>query len=207
MSEDPPQLYGNVLLYPAPLRLRWSNTLRERKWYWTWKDRRIQLSVWSFIIRLLLLLILFQSASYQNVALVFVVVQGPIVNHMTSSCPWVGQQVLHKVLPLCKVPHGSVLQHTPALIVAIHGPHLKEEGRETKALTALKRWILWKLINVMPKLFNYHLVAATGHNSVKSIRSHIKHSFFNISWDIYGTIGAAATYTAAAAGPRFSLIV
>lgn len=58
---------------------------------------------------------------------------------MAGSCPGVGQQMLHKVLPLCEIPHGSVLQHTPALIVAIHRPHLMEEGRETEeTLTVYK---------------------------------------------------------------------
>lgn len=60
----------------------------------------------------------------------FIVVEGPVVNHMAGSCPRVGQQMLHKVLPLCEIPHGSVLQHTSALIVAVHRPHLMKEERE-----------------------------------------------------------------------------
>lgn len=75
-----------------------------------------------------------RSSSYQDVALVLVVVQGPVVNHVAGPSPGVGQQVLHKVLPLCKISHGSVFQHAPAFIVAVHWPHLREEEqRETGA--------------------------------------------------------------------------
>lgn len=55
---------------------------------------------------------------------------------MAGSCPGVGQQMLHKVLPLCEIPHGSVLQHTPALIVAVHRPHLQEDETKTEGLTS-----------------------------------------------------------------------
>lgn len=63
-----------------------------------------------------------------------VVVQGAIVDHVARPGPSMGQEVLHKVLPLGEVPHGSVLQHAPALVVAVHGPHLREEQRERKEL-------------------------------------------------------------------------
>lgn len=79
----------------------------------------------------------FHPVSYQDVALVFVVVQGSVVNHMPSSCPGVRQQMLHKVLSLCEITHGSVLQHTPALVVAVHRPHLMERGREKKRVHCL----------------------------------------------------------------------
>lgn len=124
-----------MLLYPAPLRLRWSSTLRERKWYWTWKERHIDPSLWSFIAKLLLFPL--QPVSYQDVALVFVVVEWPVVNHMACSCPGVGQQMLHEVLPFCEIPHGSVLQHAPALIVAVHRPDLKEGNKENRRFTSI----------------------------------------------------------------------
>lgn len=56
-----------------------------------------------------------------------VVVERPVVDHVAGPRPGVGQLVLHKVLPLGEVPHGSVLQHTPALVVPVHRPHLTEE--------------------------------------------------------------------------------
>lgn len=66
----------------------------------------------------------------------FVVEEGPVVHHVSGSCPGVRQQMLHEVLPLCEIPHGSVLQHTPALIVAVHRPHLMEQGGEALTLSA-----------------------------------------------------------------------
>lgn len=64
-----------------------------------------------------------------------VVVQGAVVDHVARPGPGVGQQVLHEVLPLGEVPHGSVLQHAPALVVAVHGPHLREEQRGREELS------------------------------------------------------------------------
>lgn len=78
------------------------------------------------------ILLPFQPVSYQDVALVLVVVQRAVVDHVTSSCPRVGQQMLHKILAFGEIPHGPVLQHTSALVVAVHGPHLKEEERESE---------------------------------------------------------------------------
>lgn len=49
-----------------------------------------------------------------------VVVERPVVNHVAGSSPGVGQQVLHKVLSLCEISHGSVFQHASAFIVAVH---------------------------------------------------------------------------------------
>lgn len=62
-----------------------------------------------------------------DVALVLVVVQGAVVDHMASACPRVRQQVLHKVLALHEIIHCAVFQDTSTLEVTIHGPHLRRE--------------------------------------------------------------------------------
>ena len=74
------------------------------------------------------------SVPYQDVALMLVVIERPIVDYMASSSPGVGQQMLHEVLAFGEVPHGPVLQHTSALIVAVHGPYLMEERQQMRWL-------------------------------------------------------------------------
>lgn len=56
----------------------------------------------------------------QDVALVLVIVEGTVVDHMTRSGPGVRQEVLNEVLTLHEVVQGAVLEHTPAFEVAVH---------------------------------------------------------------------------------------
>lgn len=58
------------------------------------------------------------------VALVLVVVQGAVVDHMASTSPRVLERVLHKVLAFHKIAHRAVFQNAAPLEVAINVPHL-----------------------------------------------------------------------------------
>lgn len=60
-----------------------------------------------------------------DVALEFVVVQGAVEDHVARASPRVRQEVLDEVLAGDEVAEAAEFQHAPALVVAVHVPHLE----------------------------------------------------------------------------------